>query len=126
MAKTFFARSGYASRHTEAKREYRFLTLEECKNLTGRVPFLDADDRVREMKITSVRTYKRRPDVVVRWKYGLYVYGQRVLRSDEDNNLFIVEVLPGILHEPVPDELLDSDYEPTEPELVFVSATFQV
>jgi len=73
-------------------RTYRFLTLEECKLLTGKVLVRDVHGRIGQVKILSVQLWKTRPDVKVSWKYGLYDYGKELITQDADNKFFVVEV----------------------------------
>ena len=72
------------------KREFRFATLEECKKLHGRVTVLDTLGDWCEVSITSVKTWKTRPDVQIGWKYGLYQYGKELITSDLDNHFFVI------------------------------------
>jgi hypothetical protein len=52
--------------------KFEILTTDECKALTGHAHILDRVGKVARVKITSVKTWKRRPDVEVRCQYGLY------------------------------------------------------
>lgn len=90
---TFSAVSRYDRRSTAQEGTYRFLTLEECKSLSGRVLALGADGRVAQVHITSVKTWKTRPDVRIGWKFGLYEYGAELITPDAPNDFFVVEVL---------------------------------
>jgi len=71
---------------------YRFLTADECRSLTGRVKALDQFGKIGEVTITSVKTWKTRPEVQVNWKFGLYEYGKELIETDEDNRFFVAEV----------------------------------
>lgn len=91
--KPFFA-SRRSDRHANpVKGQYRFLTLEECKSLHGRVDVLDRNGQVCQVSITSVKTWKTRPDVRIGWKYGLYEYGQELITCDADNSMFLFEMI---------------------------------
>lgn len=79
------------SKNPEVK-EYRLLTLAECKALHGHALVLDRNGRVARVAITSVKTWKTRPDVRIGWKFGLYEYGNDLITSDSDNTFFVMEV----------------------------------
>lgn len=85
-----------ASRYDRTKnpetKEYRFLTLEECKALSGHASVLDRNNRVARVKITSVKTWKTRPDVQIGWKFGMYEFGHELITRDSDNTFFLAEV----------------------------------
>lgn len=89
---TFCASSRYDYRKEQAQRLYRFATLEECKHLSGTVNALGKDGKVANVKITSLKTWKTRPDVKVGWKFGLYEYGQELITKDDDNKFFVIEI----------------------------------
>jgi hypothetical protein len=52
----------------------------------------DDNGRIAEVKITSVKTWKTRPDVGVGWKYGLYEYGRETFTPTRENVFFVSEV----------------------------------
>ena len=54
--------------------EYRILTNDECRTLTGHCHILDRYGDIAQVKITSVKTWKRRADIEVNCKYGMYEY----------------------------------------------------
>lgn len=64
---------------------YRIMTYDECRVLSsGQAVFWYSEhtDMVHRMKITSVKTWKRSPKIVVHWKYGLYEYGEVAMYPD--------------------------------------------
>lgn len=78
-------KSGY-SRDT---REYNFTPF----NLTNNRPLscsnckaIDINGFLRDVKITSIKTWKTRSDIEIHWKYGLYEYGESLLTSDGFTN----------------------------------------
>ena len=52
--------------------EYRILTNDECAKLTGHAHILDRNGDIARVKIMSVKTWKRRPDIEIHCKFGLY------------------------------------------------------
>lgn len=89
---TFTAISRYDKSTHPTTQNYRFLTLAECKALSGRAQAIDRHGRIANVKITSVKTWKTRPDVRVGWKFGLYEFGQELITSDSDNTFFVLPV----------------------------------
>lgn len=72
---------------------YRELTFDELKNLSGHVHLLDQAGRIAEVKITSVKSWKRRPfDLEINCKYGLYDYFTIYVR-DSQPDMTLIEVL---------------------------------
>jgi len=94
MQETFEAVSRYDRHANPEKKCYRFLTLNECKALDSgnHAQILDQFGRVAEVKITSVKTWKTRPDVQIGWKFGLYEYGKELITQDSDNRFLVTEV----------------------------------
>lgn len=67
--------------HKTETKEFQPLTLNEMKQLTGHVwgkienPRHPKCGRMAQMKVTSVKTWKRQPErVEVHCKYGMYEY----------------------------------------------------
>ena len=55
--------------------DYQEFTFDDLKCLSGRVKVLDQAGKIAEVKITSIKTWKRRPlDLDIHCKYGLYDY----------------------------------------------------
>jgi len=56
---------------------FRLMTEAEVRALVQgcRYFFLANDGRARELKITSLKTWVRKPDIEVRYQYGLYEFG---------------------------------------------------
>ena len=71
---TVTAKSGYANRQKDPERTYPIMTSEQARKLYSgaHVSFLDRNDTVRTAKVTSVKTWKTRPDVEIHIKYGMY------------------------------------------------------
>jgi hypothetical protein len=92
MENTFYAKLHADKSKNPVMKVYRYLTLDECKRLSNHCQVIDKYGNIREVKITSVKTWKTRPDVLVGWKYGLYEYGSELLKRDSDNRFFVVEV----------------------------------
>lgn len=91
---TVMAKSRYDKSKSATESEFRFLTLAECKQLSGQATVLDLHGQWAHVKITSLKTWKTRPDVRIGWKFGLYEYGQELITCDDDNHFFIVSVQP--------------------------------
>ncbi len=72
---TQIVKSGYARSHDTY--EFIPLTLDNWKERKEGYQWaaLDRSGNLRHIKITSIKTWKTRPNVVVHWKYGLYEYG---------------------------------------------------
>jgi hypothetical protein len=88
---TFTAPDGYDRSKTPRKLTLRYLTLAEVKALSGHADIIANDGRVRRVKITSVKTWKTRPDdVLVGVKYGLYEYAS--FSAAESVTRFVREV----------------------------------
>lgn len=82
--------SRYDKRVNPEIREYRILTNEECKKLSGHALILDQSGKVARIKITSVKTWKTRPDIEVKCQFGLYEWFT-VRLSDKVQNTELVE-----------------------------------
>lgn len=86
----------HASRRSDKSRvpetrQYQFLTIEECKSLRGHCDVVDKNGKIANVKITSVKTWKTRRDVLVGWKFGLYEYGSELITTDE-NRFFVKKI----------------------------------
>lgn len=75
-------KSGYS----RDKKEYDFtpFTIDEHKDLVigGHCKAVDRCGELRDVKITSIKTWKRRPDIEIHWKYGLYEFGVSLLTPE--------------------------------------------
>jgi hypothetical protein len=93
---------------------YRYLTYNECLTLESgdRVPVLDYAGRVATVKITSVKTWKRRPDLELHWKWGLYEFGTETIYPDRDQRFFITKVYDGFKTQTGRDPIPGKDYDP--------------
>lgn len=76
-------------------KEYRFLTFDECKALSGHSLVIDKNGKIASVAITSVKTWKTRQDIRIGWKFGLNEYGSELIKTDSDNRFFATEVKPG-------------------------------
>ena len=66
--------------------EYELLTFAECKSLTGHAYILDRAGKIANVKITSVKTWKTRPDEIeVHCKFGLYEYFVVTVTAERPN-----------------------------------------
>lgn len=71
-------KSGYSKDKTQF--DFTPLTLESWKTPPAEcdhydIMALDRSGNARRIKITSIKTWKTRPDVEIHWKYGLYEFG---------------------------------------------------
>lgn len=73
---------------------WEYLSLEECKNLCQNGScYAKADDgEIIRMKVTSVHTWKTRPDVRLRVQYGLYQHYEFTFSPEIPNQTFVKEV----------------------------------
>ena len=70
--------------------EVELLTLEECKALSGQHSYiLDDAGRIANVNVTSVKTWKTRPEIEVHCKYGLYEYFVITIGPDRPNSELI-------------------------------------
>ena len=53
---------------------YRILTNDECRVLSGHAYILDRAGDIAQVKVTSIKTWKTRPEFEVHCKYGLYEF----------------------------------------------------
>ena len=74
--------------------EYEYLTFDECKALTNHCHILDREGKIAQVKITSVKTWKTRPDEIeVHCKFGLYEYFTVKIIRDIANNAELVRIV---------------------------------
>lgn len=69
--------SGYDRKKVKEVKQYRVLEVEDVKRIPsyGHTTFLSVTGIVRNAKVTSVKTWKTRPnDITVNLKYGIYEY----------------------------------------------------
>jgi hypothetical protein len=65
--------------------KYTFTPVSVSDIRSGQTYYTPDDaGRMATVKITSVKTWKTRPDVEVHWKYGLYEYGHETIRPGEE------------------------------------------
>lgn len=75
--------------------EYEYLTFDECKALASEshCHVLDKNGKICQVKITSVKTWKTRPnELLIGWKFGMYEYGKYPVYFELgkcSNNLFV-------------------------------------
>lgn len=74
-------------------KEYTILSNDECKALTGHALILDRNGKIANVKITSVKTWKTRPEFEVRCQFGLYEHFTIRLSPDNLNTELVKEVL---------------------------------
>ena len=83
-------------RKNAVKRDYRYLTYDECKVLSGHSLVTDRYGNIAQVLITSVKTWKTRAEIRIGYKYGLYEYGSiTMVNANSTQDMFCIEVLPG-------------------------------
>ena len=66
--------------------EYEVLTFGECKGLGGHCHILDRQGKIANVKITSVKTWKTRPnEIEIHCKFGLYEYFVVTVTAERPN-----------------------------------------
>jgi hypothetical protein len=89
---------------------YRVLSFDECKALTGHSYILDKHGHIARVKITSVKTWKTRPDVEIHCKFGMYEFF--VIRIDSHSpNTELVAIVDAPTEEPI-EEPIDNPFCP--------------
>ena len=75
-------KSGYS----RSKAHYTFtpLTLQNWNRrpANAQLMAIDRNGALRNVKLTSAKTWKRRSDIEIHWKYGLYEYGYTTITED--------------------------------------------
>lgn len=66
-----------------------YLTYDECKVLGSHAKVLDKNGKIADVKITSVKTWKRRADVEIHCKYGMYEFFSETVTPDRQQSLFV-------------------------------------
>ena len=74
-------------------KNYEALNYDECKALTGHCLILDRNNKIANVKITSVKTWKTRNDVEIRCQFGLYEYFTIKITRENHNTELVKEVL---------------------------------
>lgn len=80
-------------RKNPEQKNYEILTNDECKNLKGHALILDRNNKIAQVKITSVKTWKTRPNIEVHCQFGLYEFFTIRLSPDNLNTELVKEVL---------------------------------
>jgi hypothetical protein len=80
-------------------KDYIPLTYVECLALKNESHclILDRENHIANVKITSIKTWKRKPDVEVHYKYGPYEYFTIKLSPEIDNTELVKEFIPETL-----------------------------
>lgn len=78
----------YPSRHVFESVPYTDLRERRHSHLYMR----DDAGRYAKVKVTGVDTWKTRPEIVVRWKYGLYEYGGEEVNPEDIDTGFYLRV----------------------------------
>lgn len=86
-----------SDRHKHPKiRRWKLLTNDECRALPqGSVVkcYNPNTYDVYNLKVTSIKTWKTRPDEIeVRWKFGLKTFGRMFLSKNSENLWLVKEV----------------------------------
>jgi hypothetical protein len=79
---------------------YRVLSFDECKALTGHSYILDKHGHIARVNITSVKTWKTRPDVEIHCKFGMYEFFTIRLDASNPVNTELVEIVDTPTEEP--------------------------
>lgn len=75
MVETMMLASGYDKRKFPEMLPYRNMTREEILRTHGKtVQMISLNGTVRNVKVTSIKTWKTRPDVEIGCKYGMYEF----------------------------------------------------
>jgi len=68
----------------------QYLTFEEVKALKNHAQVLDRHCKVAEVKITSIKTWKTRPNIVeVHCKYGMYEFFSETVTRETQQTFFV-------------------------------------
>lgn len=74
-------------------REYRHLTFDECRKLSNHALYIDRQGKIASVKITTIKTWKTRPEIEVHCKFGLYEYFTDTIRpTDTESIRSVVEI----------------------------------
>lgn len=92
MNETFTAKRRNDKRKTPHFLTCRRLTPQECKSLHGHALYLDLQGNIAEVKITSIKTWKTRPEIEVHCKYGMYEYFSDTITPTSENIRFVTLV----------------------------------
>ena len=69
--------------YTKKEGEYTPLTYAEIKaGIAGHVEFISTQKTARRAKVTSIKTWKTRPEIEIHIKYGLYENGITTVYPD--------------------------------------------
>lgn len=60
--------------YTKELKEYHEINYQDCKNIGPHALCISVYGDVIRVKITSIKTWKRKPDIQIGLKYGLYEY----------------------------------------------------
>lgn len=89
---TFETTSRYDRSSKKETKQYRFLTMDELKEIGSHAQVIDRNGQIANVKVTSLKTWKTRSDVLVGWKFGLYEYGKELVTEYSPNEFFVTEV----------------------------------
>jgi hypothetical protein len=78
-------------------KDYIPLTYAECLELKNDCLILDRENHVANVKITSIKTWKRKQDIEIHCKYGMYEYFTIKLSPEIDNTELVKEFIPETL-----------------------------
>jgi starvation-inducible outer membrane lipoprotein len=67
-------KSGYRGR---GEKDFRYANIDDARKMSqGSTQYIeDQHGKWRNVKITSIKTWKTRPEIEVKWKYGMWEYG---------------------------------------------------
>lgn len=85
----FTAKMRSDNRKTPQMYKVKYLTFDECKALTNHVNVLDRNGNIASVKVTTIKTWKRKPEIEIHCKYGLYEYFTETVYPDEQQTFFV-------------------------------------
>lgn len=79
-----------ADRHAHPEEHaFHYLSYDECARIgTGQhVLARRLDGKVAQVKITSIKRWRTRPDIRIGWKYGMYEFGNFTILPGDTSTL---------------------------------------
>lgn len=91
---------------------YRYMEFSELVKRPYHVHATDQAGRIVDLKITSVKTWKTRPEAEIHWKYGLYEFGIETIYPDRPQRFFCAPVYKSFKATTGRDPIPGKDYDP--------------
>lgn len=88
----FTAKMRSDKRKNQELKSWRYMTYEELKARPYHVNILDRHGDVAEVHITTIKTWKTRPQIEIHCKFGLYEYFTVTVYPDRQQQEFVIEV----------------------------------